>query len=139
MHDAKATSKIYLSGDESIGSWLSKQRLRGSKTFRTNIARIWQRNAGTRMDHISQATNAEWVAFADKQRHTAIPTEEARLRLDHAHLMQLPQGLWVAHEDIRIETRGTADLEREVAKRNCSGANHLDKDGLRQCDQNDVG
>ncbi|WFU44309.1 hypothetical protein QA640_18790 [Bradyrhizobium sp. CB82] len=73
MHDTKATWKIRLSGDESIGSWLSKQRLCGSKTFRTNIARIRQRNAGTRMDHVSQATNAERIAFAD-MRGSAFPS-----------------------------------------------------------------
>jgi hypothetical protein len=53
MHDAKATWKTHLSRDESIGCWLSKQHLCGGKTFRANIARIRQRDARTRMDHVS--------------------------------------------------------------------------------------
>ena len=83
--------------------------------------------------------NTEWIAFADKERDPTILAEESRLRLDDAQLMQLPQWLRVAHEDIRIEAGGAAHIQRQVAQGHSTRAYHLNKDGLRQGDQEDVG
>src|SRR5215472_6010761 len=139
MHDAKATRETHLGRDKSISGGLSKQLLCGSKTLRTNIARIRQRDPRTCTYYVSQAVNATRVAFAKKQRDTAILAKEPRLRLDDAQLMQMPQGLRVAHEDIRIEAGGAAYVEREIAEGNSSSAYHLYEDRLRQGDQNDIG
>src|SRR5262249_26876122 len=64
--------------------------------------------------------------------------EEACLRFDHAELAKLPQGLRVAHEDIGIEARPTADVEREVAERDGSRADHLYTHGLREGHHHDI-
>jgi hypothetical protein len=68
MHDAKPTWKTRLASEESIDCGLSKQLPGGSKALRANITCIWQRNPRTRARHISKTVNAEWIAFADKQR-----------------------------------------------------------------------
>src|SRR5262249_42870293 len=80
----------------------------------------------------------ERVAFADEQRDAAILAKEARLRLDRAEGAQLSQRLWVAHEDIGIEARPTADVEREVAERDCARTDHLYAYGLRQGYNDDI-
>ena len=73
--------------------------------------------------------NAEWIAFVDKQCDATVLTEETRLRLNHARLIQLPQRPRVTHEDVGIEARRTAYIEREVADGNSSGAYHLHEVG----------
>src|SRR5215831_10565178 len=82
--------------------------------------------------------NPERVAFVDEKRDPAILAEEARLRLDHAEAVQLSQRLGVAHEDIRVEARPTADVEREVAERDCARTDHLYAYGLRQGYDDDI-
>jgi len=88
--------------------------------------------------HVGEALNPERVAFADQKRDAAILAEEARRRLDHAELAQLPQRLRVAHENIGVEAGPTTDVEREVAERNCSRADHLYTHGLRQGHHHDI-
>jgi hypothetical protein len=58
--------------------------------------------------------NPEWIAPANQQGKATISCEETRLRLDHAELSQLSQGVGPAHDDIGIEAEIAADVEREV-------------------------
>src|SRR5260370_36212223 len=53
-------------------------------------------------------------------------------RLDRTKLTHLAQGLGPGHDDVGVETGLAADLEREIAERDSSGANHLYDDRLRQ-------
>ena len=77
MHDAKAAWETRLRRDESIGCGLSKQLLGGGEALGTNIARIRKGDPRACAQHVSQAINAERIAFADKQRDPAILAEEA--------------------------------------------------------------
>jgi hypothetical protein len=83
--------------------------------------------------------NPEWIAFADEQCDTAILAEESRLRIDYSLQMQLSQGFWVAQEYIGVKAGSPADVEREITEGHSASAYHLDKDGLRQSNQNGIG
>ena len=134
MHDAEAARKVrYLCGEQRLSCSLSDQLVDGGAVSSARLRfqrRIGQRDSRARACHVGQVMNSVRVAFADKQRESAILREVACLRLDYSELTHLSQWGGPGHHDIGVETRLATDVEREIAERDCAGAYHLHDDGL---------
>ena len=141
MHDADATPKgRRLRGEEGVGSGVSDQPVEGSPVPGPGVRFLSIRQRGPRPGarDVGEAVDPERIAFAHEQRGAEILREEARLPLDHSKLAQLPQRVWPGHDDIGVEPGLAADVEREVAERDPSRAEHLHDDGLGDGHHHDV-
>jgi hypothetical protein len=135
MRDAEAAGKVLdLIGEEGVGGRLPNQPFDRGPVARARICLdpISLRDAGAGARHVGKATNPQGIALADKQRAPAVAREVAGLRLENSLFAQFLQRSRPTHDEIRVKTRRTGEIDREIAERDSTRSHHLDDDRLRQ-------